>query len=169
MLFSILYDRYSNKIYNKCYSFSVNDEEAKDLTQDVFIKLFSNLNKFKEKSKFSTWLYSFTYNYCVNYVNRDSGRKLNNISESLDNHDYHLTKLEDVNEDEFLSMRVEKLKQSLELIEPAEKAILLLKYQDNISINELQALYEIGESAVKMRLKRAKLKVITAYNTINND
>jgi len=169
LLFSILYDRYSKKIYNKCYSFSINEEEAKDLTQDVFVKLFTKLNTFQGKSKFSTWVYSFTYNFCINYVNRDSGRKLNNLSESLDHHDYHLSEIEDVDDNDFFGMRVEKLKQSLELIDPAEKAILLLKYQDNISINELQVLYNIGESAVKMRLKRAKVKVLEAYNKINND
>ncbi|WP_435264158.1 RNA polymerase sigma factor [Tenacibaculum sp. nBUS_03] len=74
-LFAILYDRYAGVVYNKCYGFSKSKEEAQDLTHDLFIRLFVKLRTFKGKSKFSTWLYSFTYNFCVNYVQRNSAKK----------------------------------------------------------------------------------------------
>ncbi|WP_337994797.1 RNA polymerase sigma factor [Polaribacter ponticola] len=74
-LFAILYDRFSKVVYNKCYGFSKNKEEAEDLTHDVFIRLFVKLKTFKGNSKFSTWLYSFTYNFCVNYVQRNTHKK----------------------------------------------------------------------------------------------
>ena len=54
LLFEILYDRYANLVYNKCYGFAKDADEAKDLTQDVFLKLFVKLASFKGKSKFST-------------------------------------------------------------------------------------------------------------------
>ena len=68
LLFEVLYDRYAGLVYNKCFGFAKDEDEAKDLTQDVFLKLFVKLASFKGKSKFSTWLYAFTYNHCVNYV-----------------------------------------------------------------------------------------------------
>lgn len=74
-LFGILYDRYSNIVYNKCLSFVKSKDEAQDLTHDIFIKLFFQLKKFKGDAKFSTWLYSFTYNFCVNYVQRKYQKK----------------------------------------------------------------------------------------------
>jgi RNA polymerase sigma-70 factor (ECF subfamily) len=61
-------------------------------------------------------------------------------------------------------MRLDKLKQALELVSPDEKMILLLKYQDNLSIKEIESVLDIGESAVKMRIKRAKDKLLTVYN-----
>ena len=64
---------------------------------------------------------------------------------------------------EFESMRVEKLKKVMNLMSPEEKIILLLKYQDNLSIKELSDALDIGESAVKMRLKRAKEKLVREY------
>lgn len=76
LLFEILYDRYDKLVYNKCRGFSKHDDEAEDLTQDIFLKLFVKLKTFKGKSKFSTWLYSFTYNHCVNYVNRSTAKKI---------------------------------------------------------------------------------------------
>ena len=61
-------------------------------------------------------------------------------------------------------MKVDKLKVALELISPEEKMILLLKYQDFLSIKEIESVLGLGESAVKMRIKRAKDKLITVYN-----
>ncbi|WP_368662429.1 RNA polymerase sigma factor [Zobellia laminariae] len=67
---------------------------------------------------------------------------------------------------EIANMRSEKLKKALELIDPEDKKILLLKYQDDISIKELTSILDVGESAVKMRLKRAKSRIVEAYNKI---
>ncbi len=162
MLFEQIYDRYAQRIYNKCHSFSRSEEEARDLTQDVFLHLFLKLPTFKGVSKFSTWVYSLTYNFCVNYVNRDKQRKIRD--NSVRNTEVEETSdVAEVDEREFLAMRADRLRLAMEQISPEDKSILLLKYQDNVSVKDLQGLLEIGESAVKMRLKRAKAKVLEAY------
>ena len=84
LLFGELYDRYSKLVYNKCLGFAKSNSEAEDLTQDIFLMLFVKLGSFKGTSKFSTWLYSFTYNFCVNYVNRNKERKINDNSVKFD-------------------------------------------------------------------------------------
>lgn len=167
LLFSTLYDRYSKKVYNKCYSFARNEDEAKDLTQDVFLKLFIKLHTFKGKAKFSTWLYSFTYNFCANYVNRDKGRKMSDESDTMDNHEYYLSHMEDVEEETLFELQASQLEIALENIDPEDKAILLLKYQDEVSVKDLQSLLKVGESAVKMRLKRARIRVVEEHNKLN--
>jgi len=161
LLFEILYDRYAMLVYNKCYGFAKDGDEAKDLTQDVFLKLFVKLASFKGKSKFSTWLYSFTYNHCVNYVTRNTAKKFE--KQSVDYSDIENLSEDDEDDTSFLSMKVDKLKVALELISPEEKMILLLKYQDGLSIKEIVGVLGIGESAVKMRIKRAKDKLVTVY------
>ena len=163
LLFGILYDRFDKLVYNKCRGFSRSDDEAEDLTQDIFLKLFVKLNSFKGKSKFSTWLYAFTYNHCVNYVNRSTAKKIEKQSVDTDNlkDDYYDS---DDNDDSIRNLKVEKLKEALEKISPEEKMILLLKYQDSLSIKDLTGVLDIGESAVKMRLKRAKDKLVNVYN-----
>ncbi|MFD2726233.1 RNA polymerase sigma factor [Hyunsoonleella rubra] len=161
LLFEVLYDRYASLVYNKCYGFAKDADEAKDLTQDVFLKLFVKLASFKGKSKFSTWLYAFTYNHCVNYVTRNTAKKFE--KQSVDYKDIeNLSEEEDDNS--FVDMRVDQLKVALELISPEEKMILLLKYQDFLTIKEIESVLGIGESAVKMRIKRAKDKLVTVYN-----
>lgn len=165
LFFGVLYDRYSKMVYNKCYSFAKSNGEAEDLTQDVFLMLFVKLASFKGKSKFSTWLYSFTYNFCVNYVNRNKQRKMSDNSIPMDKAEYNLT--EDIPDESIYELKANKLGKAMELIVPEDKSILLLKYQDGASIKELSEVLEIGESAVKMRLKRAKAKLIEIYNTIS--
>jgi len=165
LLFEILYDRYATLVYNKCMGFAKDEDEAKDLTQDIFLKLFVKLASFKGKSKFSTWLYAFTYNHCVNYVTRNTAKKIE--KQSVDYTDVeNIESLYEDDEDDssFLAMKVDKLKIALELISPEEKMILLLKYQDFLTIKEIEDVLEIGESAVKMRIKRAKDKLVNVYN-----
>jgi len=164
LLFGVLYDRYVKMVYNKCYGFARSQDEAEDLTQDVFLLLFIKLASFKGRSKFSTWLYSFTYNFCVNYVNRNKQRKMSDKSVPMDATEYKLT--DEVPDESIYEMKAHKLEKALVEISAEDKSILLLKYQDGASIKELSNLYEIGESAVKMRLKRAKAKLMETYNTL---
>ncbi len=167
-LFAVLYDRYVGFVYNRCLLFVKIKEEAEDLTHDIFIKLFVKLRTFKGTSKFSSWLYSFVYNYCVNYVTRDKHKN----SEVATDNEYLLNDLddssdyEDYSDEGIFQLKSDKLSKALEIISPEEKMILLLKYQENFTIKELQLSLNIKESAVKMRLKRAKGKLIEVYNNI---
>lgn len=162
-LFAVLYERHVSMVYNKCYGFASSKEEAQDLAHDVFIKLFVKLRTFKGTAKFSTWLYSFTYNFCVNYVTRNNYKKneKNFEGEIADAED------DDVSEASIFEMKTENLKKALEIIDPNDKMILLMKYQDDFSIKELMDSLEISESAVKMRLKRAREKLISIYKNLD--
>lgn len=161
--FGHLYDRYESKVYNKCYGFVQNTDEAKDLAQDVFLQVFIKLKSFTFKSKFSTWLYSVTYNFCLNYLNRDKEKKISDSSSSLDD-DYKLSV--EVSDYSLFQMKVSRLEKAMQKIPPEDRMILQMKYQDDASIKELEELLQISESAVKMRLSRAKLKIVEVYNNL---
>lgn len=163
-LFAVLYDRYSHVVYNKCLSFTRSKEEAQDLTHDIFVLLFAKLRTFKGKSKFSTWLYSFVYNHCVNYMQRHLNKRRQVFVTTEDfagDED-----IEEVDDKEILGLREEKLMHALDEINPDDKIILLMKYQDDFSIKDITEAMEIGESAAKMRLNRAKQRLLELYNKI---
>lgn len=164
-LFAVLYDRYAGVVYNKCYGFSKSKEEAQDLTHDVFIRLFVKLRTFKGKSKFSTWLYSFTYNFCINYVQRNKEKKKERVTVVTDEIREE-SNIDDIDDATLFELKSDKLAKALEMISPLEKMILLMKYQDEMSIKDISIGLDLGESAVKMRLKRAKAKVVKAYNEL---
>lgn len=158
-LFASLYDRYASVVYNKCYGFAKNKEEAEDLTHDVFIRLFVKLRTFKGKSKFSTWLYSFTYNFCVNYVQRNTHKKQERVTVVTDKVKEEAS-TDEIDDATLFALKSDQLAKAMNIIDPNDKIILLMKYQDEMPIREISQLLDLGESAVKMRLKRAKEKVV---------
>ena len=161
-LFGLLYDRHASKVYNRCLSILKNKVEAQDMTHDIFVLIFVKLRTFNCQSKFTTWLYSVTYNYCINYIQRDKEKV--NPKVELEN---HMSAVEETTSDEeIFQLRIDKLLQAMELINASDKILLIMKYKDNFTLKEIMEIMEIGESAVKMRLKRAKSKLIEIYNKI---
>ena len=154
--FEEIYERYANKVYRKCYSFVYNQEKAEDFTHDIFLKLIVKIGTFKESAKFSTWLYSITYNYCMDQIRVTKKQHEVPLDENYDVED-------DPDEGDFASMQGNGVRKSLEHIPSDEKALLLMKYQDDFSIKEIADTLNISESAVKMRLLRSKEKLRKVY------
>ncbi len=162
-LFAILYDRYSSIVYNKCLSFVKSKETAEDLTHDLFVQLFTKIKTFKGEAKFSTWLYTFTYNFCINYIQRD---KYKNNEKASDTIETSFAELEEVDDALIFEIKASKLKLILEKINVEDKMILLMKYQDDMSLKDISNLLNIGLSAVKMRLNRAKQRALDLYKIL---
>lgn len=159
-LIEILYERYADKVYRRCMSFVKESSIAEDLTHDIFIKVYLNLNSFKQKSKFSTWLYSVTYNFCVDYVRRKQKESVFNI----DDKEGEVSEKDIETADDLDHIAIERLTELLEKVKTEDKLILLMKYRDDMSIKDIQVAFDISESAVKMRLKRAKEKLKLLYS-----
>ena len=68
--FSLSMEDTPGKIYSKCISMLKDEGLLQDATQKSSTKIFLNLSRFGEKSKFSTWVYSITYNYCIDFLRR---------------------------------------------------------------------------------------------------
>lgn len=152
--FDLLYSRYATKIYSKCISLLKDEALAQDATQEIFTKIFLNLSKFGEKAQFSTWIYSITYNYCIDFLRRKKKQTdlfSDDIEKAPDRED-------EVEDKALLEMEISQLKVVLENIPIGDKAILLMKYQDDMSIKDIAEALDKTESAVKMKLKRAKAK-----------
>ncbi|MEO0122580.1 MAG: sigma-70 family RNA polymerase sigma factor [candidate division WOR-3 bacterium] len=74
--FDALFEKYQQPIYSICYRFVRNEDDAKELTQEIFIKIYNNLKEFNEKCKFFTWVYRITVNTCISFK-----RKLHKTTE----------------------------------------------------------------------------------------
>ena len=153
--FNILYDRYSKKVFGKCYSLLKSEAKAEDAAQEIFVKVLLNLSKFSGKSKFSTWLYSITYNFCIDAIRKNK----KNVGVLVDDIGRYGEEVEDdIDDSEIMETNVMRLKEVLNIIPAGDKAILLMKYQDEFSIKEICNIIDKSESAVKMKIKRAKAK-----------
>lgn len=157
--FDQLYTKYATKVFSKCISLLKEEAAAQDAMQDIFLKIFLNLAKFSGKSKFSTWIYSITYNYCIDVI-RKKKKQGSIFSDEIENAP---DLAEEVPDSALLEMEVKKLKIVLEKIPVGDKAVLLMKYQDDMSIREISNSLDKSESAIKMKLKRAKHKAQKVY------
>ena len=157
--FDLLYDRYINKVYSKCISLLKNETLAQDAAQEIFLKIFMNLAKFNRQSRFSTWVYSITYNFCIDFLRRQKKSKKIFSNVEVEGEDI----VEEVSDKEILEMELERLVIVLEKIPVEDKAVLLMKYKDDLSIKEIGAVFDKSESAIKMKIKRAKHKARIVY------
>ncbi|MBK9458974.1 MAG: RNA polymerase sigma factor [Sphingobacteriales bacterium] len=158
-LVEVLYERYADKVYRRCISFVKEASIAEDLTHDIFIKVYLNLGGFKQKSKFSTWLYSITYNFCVDYVRK---KQKDNVVD-MEDKEGEIAGRDIDTADDLDHIALDRLTELLEQLKPEDKLILLMKYRDDMSIKDIQIAFDISESAVKMRIKRAKEKLKSLY------
>lgn len=158
--FNILYDRYSHKVYGKSLSILRSQAKAEDATQEIFMKVLLNLSKFSGRSKFSSWLYSISYNFCIDTVRKakkDVGVLVEDIA-------IYGEKSDDSIDDAIIKeTSIHRLKEVLDLIPARDKAILLMKYLEEFSIKEICEVLDKSESAVKMQVKRAKEKFVLTY------
>ncbi len=162
--FSQLYWRYASKVFGKCISLLRDEPMARDATQDIFIKILLNLAKFNEQSSFSTWVYSITYNYCIDLIRK---RKKEAITFTED-----MGKIAPGKDDQeipdgiLLEMKTEHLSAVLDRLPSGDRMILLMKYQDDLSIKEIADVFEKTESAIKMQIMRAKAKSAAIYEDL---
>lgn len=162
VMVEILYQRYADKVYQKCLSFVKDNDTAQDLTHDIFIKVYLNLGSFQGRSKFSTWLYSITYNFCIEYLRKQQKEKTVQM-ETDDDTENNIADTEIESVEEFEYMQADRLAVVLDKAKVEDKMILLMKYKEDMSIKEIQDTLKISESAVKMRIKRAKEKINELY------
>ncbi len=135
-----------------------NHSLAADLTEDIFSKTFEKLKTFKKISSFSSWLYSITYNHCIDYLRYKKKLHYPNW-----NREHEIPEIMDESEENLNEINYENLLVIMDLIHPEEKALLLMKYQDSLSLKQISESLRISEDAAKMRLKRARTRVLYLY------
>lgn len=155
--FEVLYNRYVGKVYQKCFSITKDSEAAHDYTQDIFIKVFNKLNTFENRSTFSTWLYSISHHYCLDQLRLNKRLSTESLSMELDLGE------SEVDQSEPLEAHLQMLEVALNEMPAEEVALLRLKHEQGMSIKEISELYQLSESAVKMRLKRTRDKLRELY------
>lgn len=157
-LFEVLYSRYFKKVKDKCFSFLKDNKQSEEFANDILTKAYEKIPGFKGNSSFSSWLYSITYNYCIDYLRFKKKLHYPNWNDSNE-----IPEIIDESEADFEVANYDNLMTIFELIHPEEKVLLLMKYQDNLSIKHIAKTLRISEDAVKMRLKRARTRVIYMY------
>ena len=152
-----LYKRYAQKVYGSCLAFTRDPIKAEDYTHDIFLQVFVKIDQFQGRSAFSTWLFAISQNYCRQRA-RAAGRLEVVAMDEVD-----IENLPDADVTDAKHLMLSQLAVVLENLEPDKKALLQLKYVENIDIADIARQYNINNSAVKMRLKRTRDQIAKAY------
>ncbi|KLT70683.1 RNA polymerase sigma factor [Flavobacterium sp. ABG] len=155
--FAVLVNRYKDMIFSLALKMVKNREEAEEVAQDTFIKIYTSLSKFKGDSKFSTWIYKIAYNTCLDRLKKNR-KEENNIS--IDEFSAHLIKTMD----NALSVLEEKerkqtIQKCLNLLPGDENFLLTLFYFDDQSLEEIGKIMNISANNAKVKLFRSRQKL----------
>jgi RNA polymerase sigma-70 factor (ECF subfamily) len=160
--FSVLVDRYKDLVFTLSLKMLKNREEAEEVAQDTFIKVFKSLSKFKGDSKFSTWIYKVTYNSCLDRLKKN---KKEQLKVAIDEYTEHQVKtidnaLENMVEEE----RQQAIKACLELLPPDDSFLLTLYYFEEQSLDEIAKVVGLTANNVKVKLFRSRKKLTSILN-----
>lgn len=157
--FAVLVDRYKDLVFTLALRMIKNREEAEEVSQDTFIKVFKNLNKFKGKSKFSTWIYRVAYNTCLDRIKKLK-REFNvvTIDEFTENQVKSLDNaLDQIINDE----RKQDIQKCLQLLPSDDSFLLTLFYFEELSLEEISKVVGLTANNVKVKLFRSRKKLTT--------
>lgn len=152
---------YQDMVYTLAFRILKNREEAEEIAQDVFIKIYQSLSKFNQKSKLSTWIYRITYNAAINRF-RSSKRQptTNEIDSSFD-------LVSDSTPDALLQLNIEEKKQfvvkAIQKLGETDRIIITLYYYEELSVTEISEIVGISKQNVKVKLHRSRQKL---YNEL---
>jgi RNA polymerase sigma factor (sigma-70 family) len=153
-----LVHRYKDYVFTLALRFCKNREDAEEVSQDIFIKVYRNLADFKGTSKFSTWLYTITYNTSVTFL-----RKKKMDVKSIDD-DHTFLQLENqessfsANQMEQKS-RVNHVNQAIGKLSADDTQIITLFYKMEQSLEEIGVILGLEPNTVKVRLHRARQRL----------
>ena len=155
--FARLLERYSKQVFTLIVKIVGNREDAEELTQDVFVKVYGSLSQFRRESSFPTWIYRIAYNMAISATRK---KKMDTLpidelllSEAPDEPDD--TFFEDVDAE----MRFTFLHRALERLSPDERAIILFFYKENQSIEDIALITGLTASNVKTKICRIRKKL----------
>lgn len=152
-----LVDRYKDLVYTLAIRMLKHKEEAEEVAQDTFIKVFKSLYKFKGDSKFSTWIYKVTYNTCLDRIKKNK-KHLNDVA--ID--EFTFNKLDTIDNALDNIIKEEKsvlIKKCINKLPEDSSALLTLFYFEELSLDEISKIINIEANTVKVKLFRARKKL----------
>jgi RNA polymerase sigma-70 factor (ECF subfamily) len=164
--FAMLVDRYQSRVFNTAYRMMGERGAAEDITQEVFLKVYSGLPTFKEQAAFSTWIYRITVNQCTSEVRRLASRKRRqevslhpvagngseNPIEPPDTSGDPVRKTEE-------SEKVEVVQRAIESLDPEFREALVLRDIEGFSYEEIAEIIQRPVGTVRSRIHRARTEL----------
>mgnify|MGYP001043924485 CR=1 FL=1 len=165
--FAELLRQYQQTVHSLIFQVVSSREDAEELTQDVFVKAYQKINSFRGESAISTWLYRIAYNTAISAIRRKKPlflyldeKPINEIPDEL------VDEVLNCDQDEKL---LQSLQQAIGKLDPEEKALISLYYTQGRPLKEIAEITKLTEGNVKIRLFRARKKIVFIIKQAHNE
>jgi len=159
-----LVEKYQGRVYSMVYGMLRNREDARDITQDAFVKAFKSLKSFRLEASFYTWLYRIAMNRAIDFTRKRKRREVAGFDESIANKDED-GGIAEIHHSDSPSKSLErkqlyaKIMESLEKLPADQKQVILLRELEGLSYKEISEVMGIPEGTVMSRLFYARKKM----------
>ncbi len=158
--FESLVRSYEKKVYTLAYRMSHNPDDAFDLSQEIFLRVYKSLAFFKGESSFSTWLYRLASNTCLDHVRKEKRRREQPLTVHRPDGEEHSLEWPDIRyspESEFEKNELRQaIASAMQSLSPEHRAILTLRDIQGLSYEEISEALSLQAGTVKSRLARAR-------------
>jgi len=155
--FTILVNRYKDLVFTLALRMLKNREEAEEVSQDTFIKVYKSLHKFKGDSKFSTWIYKVAYNGCLDQIKKN--KKYQNDVEINEFTQHKIKSLDNAFDALVEQERNQLIQNCLNLLPSEDSFLLTLYYFEEQSLDEIATVVGLTPNNVKVKLFRSRKKL----------
>lgn len=150
---------YEKRVFSTIYYMAKNDNDVEDIAQEVFIKIYKNLNNFKEESSLYTWIYRITVNVCIDELKKR--KKVVYIDEKIDTKDGEVElqlpddskSPTDIAEDNELKYRLEKC---IKKLPESQRMMIILRDIKGFTYMEIAEIMKMNLGTVKSKINRAR-------------
>ena len=155
----ILFD-YQDKIYRLCWSYVQNEDDRKDLFQNILLKIWKNLDSFKDDSSISTWIFRLSVNTSIDYMRQN--KKMKRLSTQINLSKLNLIdKSNDIEKNLLLSENLKLLYQCINQLSFIDRTLIYF-YLEDLKYREIAEIIGISEKNVSVKLVRIK-KLLKEY------
>ena len=148
--FDLIVERHRRPVYQLCYRFVGNHEDASDLSQDVFLRAYRGLRSFRGQSTIATWLYRIGVNVCLNRVSVKRP-----VSEPIEEQQHVDTTAESPSERSLRGERAVRVRKAIAELPPKQRAALILRVYQEMSHQEIANVLGSSVGAVKANVFHA--------------
>ncbi|MBD3181133.1 sigma-70 family RNA polymerase sigma factor [Candidatus Poribacteria bacterium] len=153
--FESIFRKHQNRVYNVTYRMMGNQDDAMDMTQDIFVKAYQKIGKFNFKSSFSTWIYRIAVNHCIDELRK---RKRNGQSVPLEE---AITKADETTPEKqaVLNDRQQNVWKAINSLKDKDRSIIILRDIEGLSYKEISKVMKCSMGRVKSRIHEARQKL----------
>ncbi|MBC7915322.1 MAG: RNA polymerase sigma factor [Pyrinomonadaceae bacterium] len=154
-LFQEVFKSNSKKIYHLCYGYTGDDDAANDLMQETFMKVWQNLDKFRNQAMISTWIYRIAVNTCLSWLRVEKRQPKDELTDKII--DTKVDEVSDKNE------QVALLYKCIAQLEETERIIISMVL-DELPYAEIAEISGVSEGNLRVKIHRIKQKLTEIYN-----